>query len=62
MFDDENIEIVNPIPEESSIPLDDGGDTHFHSWDSGDGTTVTTRLPDDVDFHQDFDNSGNSID
>ncbi len=29
---------------DSSVPLEDGGDTHFHKWKSGKGVTVTTRL------------------
>lgn len=35
----------------SSVKLDDGGDTHFHPWDSGRGVTVTTRLRGGVEDH-----------
>lgn len=34
----------------SSVPLDAGGDTHFHQWDSGNGVTVTTRLGGGIEF------------
>jgi len=38
----------------TSVPLDGGGDTHFHSWENGRGFTATTRLPGSTDVHKDF--------
>ena len=38
----------------SSIGLPDGGDTHVDAWENGRGFTVTTRLPGDVEFHENF--------
>lgn len=35
----------NNMIRESSVPLDGGGDSHFHPWSSGTGFDVTTRLP-----------------
>ncbi len=39
---------------DTSVPLSGGGDAHFHPWDNGRGFTATTRLPGNLDFHQDF--------
>lgn len=39
---------------QSSVPLPDGGDTHFHPWENGRGFTVSTRLPGGLEFREDF--------
>jgi hypothetical protein len=38
----------------SSLPLSDGAATHFHQWESARGFTATTRLPGNLEFHEDF--------
>ena len=50
----------------SSVPLENGGDTHIHQWDNKEGYTVTTRLPGLPDWmdqadHQHFNNNGDPI-
>ncbi|MDZ7860645.1 MAG: hypothetical protein U5O15_08295 [Candidatus Krumholzibacteriota bacterium] len=42
------------IIRQSSMPLEDGGDTHFHPWSDGNGFTVTTRLPGGDAFYENF--------
>lgn len=37
----------------TSVPLPDGGDTHFHPWENGRGFTTTVCLP-EVTFHEDI--------
>ncbi len=45
---------VKDMIKDSSVPLEDGGDTHIHPWKDGEGVTVTTRLPGGIDDHVDF--------
>lgn len=42
------------IARRSSIPLDGGGDTHFHLHGPDSRFTVTTRLPEGLAFHDTF--------
>lgn len=50
-YGDGRPDFVKKAFKESSVPLEDGGDTHFHKWGSGRGVTVTTRLPGGCDDH-----------
>ena len=47
-------EFAKQMIKESSVPLPDGGDTHFHPWRNGCGFTVSTRLPGAIAIHDDF--------
>lgn len=54
---------VKEMIKDSSVKLEDGGDTHIHPWEDGSGATVTTRLPGDITDHVDVkDDRGDSSD
>lgn len=46
-YGDGRPEFIKNMFKETSVPLDDGGDTHLHPWKDDNGVTVTTRLDSD---------------
>ena len=50
----ENFE--SEVIKKTSIPLEDGGDTHIHVYGPNENDyVVTTRLPGGIDFHEKID-------